>query len=117
MYTGAGGGWVGNVIFNQVPPVFYLITSSAEQIRIYLLCLKKQKGLAYLRTDIGGAYKLNPSSGSWTPLLDWANTSQSDYWGVESIATDPVNPQNVYIEVSFSLVSILCIILVPCAPI
>ena len=30
------------------------------------------QGLAYARTDIGGAYKLN-SDDTWTPLTDWAN--------------------------------------------
>ncbi|KAG8888156.1 hypothetical protein FRB98_008265 [Tulasnella sp. 332] len=76
VHTGAGGGFIPNVIFNQ-----------------------KQKGLAFLRTDIGGAYKLNADGITWSPLLDFANNTQSDYWGVESIATDPVNTQNLYIEV------------------
>lgn len=76
VHTGAGGGFIPNVIFNQ-----------------------KQKGLAYLRTDIGGAYRLNADGVSWTPLLDWVGNDQWDYWGVESIATDPVDPNNVYIEV------------------
>ncbi len=32
-------------------------------------------GVAYARTDIGGAYRLN-SDDTWTPLLDWANSTQ-----------------------------------------
>ncbi|KAG8990048.1 hypothetical protein FRB93_003334 [Tulasnella sp. JGI-2019a] len=76
VHTGAGGGFIPNVIFNQ-----------------------KQKGLAFLRTDIGGAYKLNTDGITWSPLLDFADNARANYWGVESIATDPVNTQNLYIEV------------------
>ncbi|KAG8990054.1 hypothetical protein FRB94_004006 [Tulasnella sp. JGI-2019a] len=76
VHTGAGGGFIPGVIFNQ-----------------------KQKGLAFLRTDIGGAYKLNADGITWSPLLDFADNARADYWGVESIATDPVNTQNLYIEV------------------
>ena len=49
VHTGASGGWVGNVVFNAA-----------------------QKDLAYLRTDIGSAYKWNPTTKMWSPLLDWA---------------------------------------------
>ncbi|KAG9002258.1 hypothetical protein FRB94_004000, partial [Tulasnella sp. JGI-2019a] len=76
VHTGASGGFIPNVIFNQ-----------------------KQKGLAFLRTDVGGAYKLNTDGLTWSPLLDFADNSRANYWGVESIATDPVNTQNLYIEV------------------
>ncbi|KAG9032851.1 hypothetical protein FRB95_000935 [Tulasnella sp. JGI-2019a] len=76
VHTGASGGFVLNVVFNH-----------------------KQKGLAFLRTDIGGAYKLNADGVTWTQLLDFADENRFDYWGVESIATDPVNTQNLYIEV------------------
>ena len=32
------------------------------------------KGVAFARTDIGGAYRLN-SDDSWTPLQDWVNNT------------------------------------------
>ncbi|KIK71214.1 glycoside hydrolase family 74 protein [Collybiopsis luxurians FD-317 M1] len=53
-------------------------------------------GLAYARTDIGGAYRLN-SDDSWTPLLDFANNTHWNYWGVDALATDPVNTNNLYL--------------------
>ncbi|KZV75593.1 carbohydrate-binding module family 1 protein [Peniophora sp. CONT] len=70
---GGGGGFVPDILFNP-----------------------KEKGLAYARTDIGGAYKLN-SDDSWTPLLDFAGDSTWNYWGVDAIATDPVTPSNLYL--------------------
>lgn len=45
---GGGGGFVPGIIFNP-----------------------GMKGLAYARTDIGGAYKLNPDD-TWKPLTDFA---------------------------------------------
>jgi hypothetical protein len=52
--------------------------------------------LAYARTDIGGAYRLN-SDDSWTPLLDFANDSTWNYWGVDALATDPVDTSRLYL--------------------
>jgi hypothetical protein len=62
------------------------------------------QNLAYLRTDIGGAYKyVAPATagatGTWTPLLDFLPASQDNYLGVESIALDPTNPQKLYLAV------------------
>jgi len=74
VYTGAGGGYIPNIIFNP-----------------------SQQNLIYARTDIGGAYKWNATTNLWVPLMDfttWANWSSL---GVESLATDPVNPNNLYI--------------------
>ncbi|HEY5227170.1 MAG TPA: xyloglucanase, partial [Opitutaceae bacterium] len=56
-----------------------------------------QKGLVYARTDVGGAYRRDAKSGRWIPLLDWADQTDWNLYGVESLATDPVDPRRVYI--------------------
>ena len=70
---GGGGGFVPGIIFNP-----------------------SEKGLAYARTDIGGAYRLN-SDDSWTPLLDFADEARWNYWGVDALATDPVDTDRLYL--------------------
>src|SRR6478735_12298531 len=50
-----GGGFVPGIVFNQT-----------------------EKNLIYARTDIGGAYRWEQASRSWTPLLDWVGW---DKWG------------------------------------
>ncbi|KAI0348095.1 family 74 glycoside hydrolase [Trametopsis cervina] len=70
---GGGGGFVPSIVFNP-----------------------SQKGLAYARTDIGGAYKLNADD-TWTPLLDFADDARWNYWGVDALATDPVDPTRLYL--------------------
>lgn len=80
--TGGGGGFIPNVVFNP-----------------------SEKGLAFLRTDIGGAYRLN-SNDSWTPLVDWVDNARWDQWGTDAIATDPVDTNRLYIV--GSLLSVEC---------
>ncbi|KDR85177.1 hypothetical protein GALMADRAFT_218258 [Galerina marginata CBS 339.88] len=70
---GGGGGFIPGIVFNPT-----------------------QKGLAFARTDIGGAYRLNADD-SWTPLLDFADNSRWNYWGVDALATDPVQPNRLYL--------------------
>ncbi|WP_160679414.1 sialidase family protein [Clostridium sp. C8-1-8] len=72
--TGAGGGFIPGIIFNQ-----------------------KQKDLIYTRTDMGGAYRWNAATSSWTPLLDWIGFDDWNLTGCESLATDSVDPNRVYI--------------------
>ncbi len=55
-----------------------------------------EKGLAYARTDVGGAYRWNPASKTWIPLSDEFGRADQNAMGVESIATDPVDPNKVY---------------------
>lgn len=51
----------------------------------------------YCRTDMGGAYRWDASTGRWIALMDWIGLSESNLQGVESIAIDPQNADNVYI--------------------
>ncbi len=69
-----GGGFVPGIIFNQSEP-----------------------GLAYARTDIGGAYRWNPATSRWIPLLDSVGWTDWGHNGVVSLATDPVDPNRVYV--------------------
>jgi xyloglucan-specific exo-beta-1,4-glucanase len=69
-----GGGFVDGIVFNQT-----------------------EANLVYVRTDIGGAYRLDNATNRWTPLLDSISWDDWNLTGVVSIATDSVNPNNVYI--------------------
>jgi len=71
---GGGGGFVPGIIFSP-----------------------KQPNLIYARTDIGGAYRWDPASNQWIPLLDWIGPDDWNLTGVESIAADPVDPRRVYL--------------------
>lgn len=70
---GGGGGFVPGIVFNAA-----------------------QAGVAYARTDIGGAYRLNADD-SWSALLDFADDARWDFWGVDALATDPVDPRRLYL--------------------
>lgn len=74
--TGAGGGFVPGIIFNE-----------------------SEKDLIYARTDIGGAYRWNPANESWIPLTDFVGWDDWNKNGVDALATDPVDPNRVYMAV------------------
>ena len=69
--TVGGGGFAPNIVFSRVEP-----------------------GLAYLRTDMGGAYRWDAPAARWRPLQD--GQAEPSYLGVESIAPDPADPALVY---------------------
>lgn len=71
-----GGGFVPGIIYNE-----------------------SESGLVYARTDIGGAYIMNNATNRWKPLLDWVGWDDWGYTGVVSLATDPVDPDNLYLAV------------------
>lgn len=71
-----GGGFVPGIVYSQTQP-----------------------NLVYARTDIGGAYRLNPATGRWIPLLDHLGWDDWNLTGVASIATDAVDPTRVYLAV------------------
>ena len=69
-----GGGFVPGIVYSQAEP-----------------------DLVYARTDIGGAYRLNPATGRWIPLTDWIGWDDWNLTGVVSLAADPIDPNRVYL--------------------
>lgn len=55
----------------------------------------KEEGLVYARTDIGGLYRRKKDT-DWVPLTDFLGSDDWGYIGIESVATDPVEPNRVY---------------------
>ncbi|MER7486973.1 cellulose binding domain-containing protein [Streptomyces sp. NPDC126497] len=71
-----GGGFVPGIVFNR-----------------------GEKDLAYARTDIGGAYRWQESTKTWTPLLDSVGWDDWGHTGVVSLASDSADPDRVYAAV------------------
>ncbi|KQB43749.1 Glycosyl hydrolase BNR repeat-containing protein [Flavobacterium daejeonense] len=57
----------------------------------------KTSGDVYCRTDVGGAYRWDASNSKWIPLLDWNSEDELTYQGVEALALDPQNANNLYL--------------------
>ncbi len=70
--TIGGGGFVTGLIFNTT-----------------------ESGLLYARTDVGGAYRKDKLTDYWVPLLDGLGQPDWNLQGVESFATDPVEPNRL----------------------
>lgn len=56
----------------------------------------KTSGDRYCRTDVGGAYRWDATNNKWVQLMDWLNESENGFIGVEALALDPQNANNVY---------------------
>jgi photosystem II stability/assembly factor-like uncharacterized protein len=54
-----------------------------------------ERGLVYLRSDMGGCYRWDDPLKTWLPMHD--HIGESSYFGAESIAPDPVDLNVVYI--------------------
>lgn len=56
------------------------------------------RGLASLRTDIGGAYRWDDRADRWIPLTDHLGWDDRNPLGVEAMAVDPAHPNRVYLS-------------------
>ncbi len=57
----------------------------------------KESGLAYCRTDIGGAYRFDAKLKEWVCLTDWVGPRNANFGGCESVAADPNDAEKVYL--------------------
>ncbi|TPQ22290.1 sialidase family protein [Streptomyces sporangiiformans] len=55
------------------------------------------RGLAYARTDIGGAYRWDDRAARWTPLTDHIGWDDWNLLGVEAMAVDPAHPNRLFL--------------------
>ena len=55
-----------------------------------------EEGLAYVRTDISGAYRFDRNKDKWVAITDFFGGDEWNLIGIESIAADPVEPNRVY---------------------
>ncbi|PKV87881.1 RICIN domain-containing protein [Streptomyces sp. TLI_146] len=69
-----GGGYVTGLVFNP-----------------------RAKGLLYARTDMGGAYRWDTAAEQWIPLTDWVGEKDWNLLGIDALATDPVDPDRLYL--------------------
>ncbi|MCU0417418.1 MAG: T9SS type A sorting domain-containing protein [Cytophagaceae bacterium] len=53
-------------------------------------------GVAYMRTDMGGAYRFNAAAQAWEPITDHFSNVDWNMLGIESMAIDPTNSNRVY---------------------
>ena len=55
-----------------------------------------EEHVLYARTDMGGAYRWNAETSRWDCITDCIGAEDWNLNGIESIATDPVEPNRVY---------------------
>ena len=55
------------------------------------------RDVAYLRSDMGGAYRWLPEPRAWKPITDGVSQKDWNLHGIESVALDPRDPDRVYL--------------------
>jgi len=62
----------------------------------------RQQGLAFARTDIGGAYRRDPATKVWVPVMDGISSSPNWWYASpEAMGFDPKDPQRIYLAVGY----------------
>jgi hypothetical protein len=81
----------------SVPYRFKNVTFIAGGFITGFVANPAERGLYYVRTDIGGAYRWDRIRKRWQPLQDWLPLSDRNLLGVESLAIDPTDAKKLYI--------------------
>lgn len=56
-----------------------------------------ERGLAYARTDVGGAYRWDAQAQQWTALTDWLGADDWNLMGIDAFAVDPADADALYL--------------------
>src|SRR3954469_3417869 len=89
--------FVGQALAQPVPYTWKPVAIVGGGFVTGIITHPTEKGLIYIRTDVGGAYRWDLSSKQWTPITDWIPADRWSDMGVESIAIDPQNADRVYL--------------------
>ncbi|RYY06339.1 MAG: hypothetical protein EON55_23545, partial [Alphaproteobacteria bacterium] len=84
-----------SMVLSKVPYQWHSVVIGGGGFSPDIVFSVAERGLAYLRTDVGGAYRWDARAQRWIALQD--GQAQNSYMGVESIAPDPVDPSIVYL--------------------
>jgi photosystem II stability/assembly factor-like uncharacterized protein len=89
--------FAGRAPAQQVPYVWDSVAIGGGGFVTAVVPSRAAPGVAYARTDVGGAYRWDPRAHRWTPLLDWVAEDQTGYLGIDSLAVDPRDADNIWL--------------------
>ena len=81
----------------QTPYVWNSVAIGGGGFVAAVVPARAEPGVAYARTDVGGAYRWDPQARRWSPLLDWVSEDQTGFLGVDGLAVDPRDADNVWL--------------------
>ncbi|WP_433620638.1 xyloglucanase [Paenibacillus cellulositrophicus] len=102
--AGAGGPVSADKANNGKGPKAPVQTYSWDRVKVVgggfvpgIVYNPSEKDLIYARTDIGGAYRWDPATKTWKQLLDFVSAKEWNMLGVDTLATDPVETNRLYV--------------------
>jgi photosystem II stability/assembly factor-like uncharacterized protein len=81
----------------QVPYVWDSVAIGGGGFVTAVVPSRAAPGVAYARTDVGGAYRWDSRRHRWFPLLDWVAEDQTGFLGIDALAVDPRDADNIWL--------------------